>query len=64
VVLPDGSLAHRAGVFTRDVSVTEVPLSDARTPATRLGAAPELVLTLLGVGAVVVALRRRRSTSE
>jgi apolipoprotein N-acyltransferase len=61
VVRPDGTLAHRAEVFTRDVSVTEVPLSDDRTPATRLGAWPELLLSLMGAGAVVVAVRRREA---
>jgi apolipoprotein N-acyltransferase len=60
VIRPDGSLAHRAEVFTRDVSVTEVALSDRRTPATRLGGWPELALSLLGAGALGLAAVRRR----
>ena len=60
VVRPDGSLAHRTQVFTRDVSVTEVALGDTSTPATRLGALPELVLSLLAAGAVAVAVGIRR----
>jgi apolipoprotein N-acyltransferase len=60
VVLPDGSLAHRSRVFTRDVSVTAVPLRDATTPATRLGAWPELGLSLVAVGALGCSVARRR----
>jgi apolipoprotein N-acyltransferase len=58
VVRPDGSLAHRTEVFTRDVAVVDVPLLDSRTPATRLGALPEALLVLLAVGAVAVGARR------
>jgi apolipoprotein N-acyltransferase len=61
VVRPDGSLAHRSQVFTRDVSVTEVPLRDDRTLATRVGAFPELALALLAAAGVLVAARRRRT---
>jgi apolipoprotein N-acyltransferase len=59
VVEPDGDLAHRSEIFTRDVHVQQVPLRDARTPATRLGAWPELALSLLAAGALAVGLRRR-----
>jgi apolipoprotein N-acyltransferase len=59
VVRPDGSLAHRTGVFTRDVAVVDVALRDTRTVATRLGAAPEALLVLLAAGAVVLGARRR-----
>ncbi|MCW2501272.1 MAG: Apolipoprotein N-acyltransferase [Frankiales bacterium] len=58
VIRPDGTLAHRSQVFTRDVTVQEVALRDGRTLATRLGAWPELVLALLGLGALLVAVRR------
>ena len=61
VVLPDGTVAHRTQVFTRDVSVTEVPLVDARTLATRVGGWPELALSLLAAAAVAVAALRRRA---
>jgi apolipoprotein N-acyltransferase len=63
VVQPDGRLAHRSAVFTRDVSVTTVPLRDAQTPATRLGAWPEAVLTALALAGVLVAVRRGRVTA-
>ena len=61
VVRPDGSLAHRSQVFSRDVSVTEVPLGDTQTPATRVGAWPELLLSLLAAAAVVAGVRRPRA---
>ena len=59
VVRPDGSLAHRTAVFTRDVAVVDVPLRSSRTLATRVGAAPEALLVLLAAGAVVAGARRR-----
>jgi apolipoprotein N-acyltransferase len=59
VIAPDGRLVERTGVFTRDVLVQRVPLRDASTPATRLGVLPELVLAILGVGALLVGLVRR-----
>ena len=58
VVAPDGSLQHRSEVFTRDVTVQQVALRDGRTLATRLGAWPELVLSLLAAGALLLAVRR------
>jgi apolipoprotein N-acyltransferase len=63
VVQPDGSLSHRSQVFTRDVSVTEVTLGDTWTPATRLGALPELVLSLLAAVAVALGARHRRAAA-
>jgi len=58
VIEPDGRLADRSAVFTRDTLVADVPLRGSQTPATRLGVLPELVLALLGAGAVVAGLRR------
>ncbi|HUR51923.1 MAG TPA: nitrilase-related carbon-nitrogen hydrolase, partial [Mycobacteriales bacterium] len=58
VIAPDGRLLERSKVFTRDVLVARVPLRDDRTPATRLGALPELLLSLVGAGAVLVGARR------
>jgi apolipoprotein N-acyltransferase len=58
VIAPDGRLVDRSRVFTRDVMVEKVPLRSAQTLATRLGPAPELVLCLLALGAVLVGTRR------
>jgi apolipoprotein N-acyltransferase len=48
-------------VFTREVMVTEVPTRDGRTLATRLGAAPELVLSVVGLLALLLPAARRRA---
>jgi len=58
VIAPDGTLLDRSRVFTRDLLVERVPLRSARTLATRLGALPELLLSLLAAGAVVAGARR------
>ncbi|PZF80429.1 apolipoprotein N-acyltransferase [Jiangella anatolica] len=63
VVAPDGSVTDRAELFTQDVIVTDVPLADGLTLATRVGAWPEWIITALGAGAValvVVNARRAR----
>lgn len=65
IVAPDGELVDRTDVFTRDVLQADVPLRDDLTLATRVGAWPELVLALVGLGAVLVvagpALQDRRT---
>jgi apolipoprotein N-acyltransferase len=65
VVAPDGSLVRRSQLFTPDTFVEQIAQRDQRTVAERLDAAPEWVLTALGVGAVlavaVPALNRRRA---
>ncbi len=58
VIGPDGRVREHSSLFTRDLLVQRVPLRDAQTVATRLGALPELLLALLGAGAVVAAVRR------
>ncbi|MEX2290907.1 MAG: apolipoprotein N-acyltransferase [Mycobacteriales bacterium] len=59
VIAPDGTLVEQAAVFTREVLVHEVPVRTGRTPATRLGAAPEAVLSGLGLLGLLAARRRR-----
>ncbi|HUR14325.1 MAG TPA: apolipoprotein N-acyltransferase [Mycobacteriales bacterium] len=58
VIAPDGRLVARTRVFSRDVLVEQVPLRSGQTLATRLGALPEYLLALLGLGAVVAGARR------
>jgi apolipoprotein N-acyltransferase len=58
VIAPDGRLQARSRIFTRDLLVQRVTLRDGRTLATRLGALPELLLSLVGAGAVVAGTRR------
>lgn len=57
-VAPDGTLVRRTGLFTPAEIVQTVRLSDARTPADRLGNGTELLLVLLGVAAVALGSRR------
>jgi apolipoprotein N-acyltransferase len=58
VIAPDGRLLDTSPVFTKDLLVERVPLRSERTPATRLGALPELLLALVGAGAALVGSRR------
>ena len=59
VIAPDGSLVDSAPVFTREVLSAQVPTRSGTTPATRVGAAPELLLSGLALTAAAVGLRRR-----
>jgi apolipoprotein N-acyltransferase len=59
VIAPDGRVVDEAAVFTRDVLVHEVPVRDELTLATRLGAAPEGALALLGLVGLGLARRGR-----
>jgi apolipoprotein N-acyltransferase len=64
VVNPDGSLAYSSPEAVPDIHVAELEAMEGTTVATRLGAAPEALLSALGLGAVVVAVvlgRRRRA---
>jgi apolipoprotein N-acyltransferase len=60
---PDGTVTQSTKQFTPDVLVNRTVLRDTVTLATRLGAVPEGVLVALGVGAVAVAVLRRRRTA-
>ena len=60
VVTPDGEVQAQAPERTARTLVEDVPLRSGTTLATRVGSGPEWLLTLLGVGAVLVAWRRRR----
>lgn len=62
VVAPDGSVRERAGVFTAATFDVAVPLSAARTLATRAGEWPEAALVALALLAALLGLlsgRRR-----
>jgi apolipoprotein N-acyltransferase len=58
VIAPDGRLQHTTRLFTRDLTVQPVTLRTATTTASRVGAWPELFLSLLALGALVVGVRR------
>ncbi|WP_243709784.1 apolipoprotein N-acyltransferase [Micromonospora sp. 15K316] len=61
-VAPDGRVSDATGFNTREVVVRQLRLADGRTPATRVGLWPEVVLAGLAVAALAGAavLRRRR----
>ncbi|GAA2251113.1 apolipoprotein N-acyltransferase [Streptomyces ruber] len=65
VIMPDGEVTQRTGMFVADSLVQEVPLRSSETPATRLGALPEVLLVLVAVGglgwAVVAGVYGRRA---
>lgn len=48
IISPDGRLQAESKIFTQDVMVQRVVLRTGQTLATRLGAWPELILSLLG----------------
>ena len=63
-IAPDGTVVQRAEIFTAAQIVQAVERFDTLTLADRLGALPEVLLALLGFGAVVwsgtVGWRQRR----
>ncbi|MFI6334964.1 apolipoprotein N-acyltransferase [Streptomyces sp. NPDC050535] len=65
VIMPDGRITQKTGMFVADSLVQKVPLRSSRTPATRLGILPEMVLVLVAAGglgrAVATTVRGRRS---
>ncbi|MEU9553829.1 apolipoprotein N-acyltransferase [Streptomyces fumanus] len=65
VILPDGTITQRTGMFVADTLVQKVPLRSSRTPATRLGTAPEIALLLVAAGglgwAIGAGVRGRRA---
>ena len=61
VLAPDGELVEQAPVFTREVLSATVPTRTGTTLATRLGAAPEVLLSGLAVAAAAWAAVRRRA---
>jgi apolipoprotein N-acyltransferase len=65
IILPDGTITQKTGMFVADSLVQEVPLRSSQTPATRLGVLPEIALVLVAAGglgwAVAAAARGRRA---
>lgn len=49
IILPDGTVTERSGHFTQDVLEATVPLRTDQTIATRVGAWPEWILTVLAL---------------
>ncbi len=60
IVAPDGEVLAQTPEFVQEVVVESVIARTNQTLATRIGAWPELILSLLGLGAVMLAAARRR----
>lgn len=64
VIMPDGKITQKTGMFVADSLVQKVPLRSSETPATKLGILPELALLLIAAGglgwAVATTVRGRR----
>jgi apolipoprotein N-acyltransferase len=60
VVAPDGSVVRDTSLFTPAVVVADIAQRNSATVATRLGAAPEWLIAVLGLGALGVAVLRGR----
>lgn len=68
VIMPDGRITQKTGMFVADSLVQKVPLRSSQTPATKLGIIPEMLLVLVaavGLGwAAATAVRARRNTAR
>ncbi|MYS94257.1 MULTISPECIES: apolipoprotein N-acyltransferase [Streptomyces] len=65
IIMPDGKITQKTGMFVADSLVQKVPLRSSQTPATQLGVLPEIALVLVAAGglgwAVRAGLRGRRA---
>lgn len=61
IIAPDGSVEQQSGLFTPATFVQAVELREDRTLASRLGSAPEWVLSAAGLTALAVGVWRGRS---
>jgi apolipoprotein N-acyltransferase len=65
VIMPDGKITQKTGMFVPAYLVQKVPLRSSETPATRLGVLPEIALVLVAAGglgwAIGAGLRGRRA---
>ncbi|MFF0183603.1 apolipoprotein N-acyltransferase [Streptomyces sp. NPDC005244] len=68
VIMPDGRITQKTGMFVADSLVQKVPLRSSQTPATKLGIIPEMFLVLVAAGglgwAAATAVRARRTTAR
>jgi len=67
VIMPDGKITQKTGMFVADSLVQKVPLRSSETPATKLGILPEMFLVLVAAGglgwAIASAVRGRRNSA-
>nr|WP_246563713.1 apolipoprotein N-acyltransferase [Streptomyces roseirectus] len=65
IIMPDGRITQKTGMFVADHLVQKVPLRSSETPATAMGILPEMLLVLVAAGglgwAIGSGLRARRA---
>ncbi|BBC30141.1 Apolipoprotein N-acyltransferase [Streptomyces graminofaciens] len=65
IIMPDGKITQKTGMFVPDSLVQKVPLRSSETPATKLGILPEMLLVLVAAGglgwAIGAGVRGRRA---
>ncbi|MGW1006558.1 apolipoprotein N-acyltransferase [Streptomyces sp. NPDC002520] len=65
VIMPDGRITQKTGMFVPAYLVQKVPLRTSETPATRMGILPEMALVLVAAGglgwAIGSGIRARRT---
>ncbi|MFI1561780.1 apolipoprotein N-acyltransferase [Streptomyces sp. NPDC020490] len=65
IIMPDGRITQKTGMFVPGHLVQKVPLRSSETPATRLGILPEMLLLLVAAGglgwAITAGVRGRRA---
>ncbi|NEA49325.1 apolipoprotein N-acyltransferase [Streptomyces sp. SID10815] len=65
IIMPDGHVTQKTGMFVPAHLVQKVPLRSSKTPATELGVLPEIALVLVAAGglgwAIGSGLRARRA---
>ncbi|MGW0629073.1 apolipoprotein N-acyltransferase [Streptomyces sp. NPDC002758] len=65
VIMPDGKITQKTGMFVPAYLVQKIPLRSSETPATELGILPEMALVLVAAGglgwAIGAGLRGRRN---
>lgn len=60
VIMPDGEILAQTDKFEREVLIEQVPMRTDLTLATRVGAWPELILSVLAIAGIGLAVRRGR----
>ncbi|MFI9828755.1 apolipoprotein N-acyltransferase [Streptomyces sp. NPDC051913] len=59
IIMPDGRITQKTGMFVADSLVQKVPLRSSETPATKLGILPEMLLVLVAAGGLGWAISTR-----
>lgn len=67
IIMPDGRITQKTGMFVADSLVQKIPLRSTETPATKLGILPEIALLAVAAGglgwAIAGVVRGRRGTA-